>query len=205
MPPGALFVGKRDAACQGLLAFVVQPLHIVRMIYPRTKVRGHHLLQGETGVREHGLIRVRIAPIRSQDHDGLGDGIDDPSQLLFVLPDPLCRPLMRDGHHGQSSHLFKDIQVMRTWAAGLASVDREGAQHLAFGGHDRRGPAGAQAVRQGQMPILGPQRVHGDVRDHHRRGAVRGGDARTPGRAHGDAVDGVDVPLRQGGAAPCRR
>ena len=54
-------------------------------------------------------------------------------------------------------------------------------------------------MRQGQMPILGPQRVHGDVRDDHRRGAVRGGDARTPGRANGDAVDGVEVTFRQAG------
>ena len=102
------------------------------------KVRGHHLVHGETGVIEHGLIRIQIAPIRSQDHDGLGDGIDDPSQLLFVLPDPLCRPLMRDGNRGQRSHLFKDRQVMRTRATGLAIVHGKCSDHFAFGGEDRR-------------------------------------------------------------------
>src|SRR5919201_1678427 len=93
VPSGTLFVGKRDAACQRLLTFVVQPLHIVRMKHPSTKVCSHHLVQGETGVSEHGLIRIQIAPIRSQDDDGLGDGIDDPSQLLFVLPESLFRLL----------------------------------------------------------------------------------------------------------------
>ena len=63
------------------------------MKHPGTKVRGHHLVQGETGVREHGLIRRQIVPIRSQDHAGLGDGIDDPSQLLCVVPESLLRLL----------------------------------------------------------------------------------------------------------------
>ncbi len=109
------------------------------------------------------------------------------------------RALMLDGHRGHRRDLCQDLQVLRTRAAGLAIVQREGAQHLAGGGQDRHGPAGPQAMRQGQMTIIGPQWVDGDVRDDHRRGAVGGGDARTPGRANGDAVDGVDVTVRQAG------
>ena len=58
MAPGALFVVKREAACQGLLAGVVEPRHIVRMKHPGPKVRGHHLVQRETRVIERGLIRI---------------------------------------------------------------------------------------------------------------------------------------------------
>ena len=89
MPPGALFQGKREAACQGLLAVVAEPRHIVRMKHPGPKVRSHHRVQREPRVREHGLIRIQRAPIRPQDDDGLRDGIDDLAQLLFIVPELL--------------------------------------------------------------------------------------------------------------------
>jgi hypothetical protein len=93
VPPDTLFVGKRGPARHCCLAFVVQPRHVVRMKHPGPKVRGHHLVQGETDVREDGLIRTQSAPIRSEDNDSLGDGVDDPTQLLFVVPESRFRLL----------------------------------------------------------------------------------------------------------------
>ena len=55
------------------------------MKHPGPKVGGHHLVQRETRVREHGLIHRQRVPIRSQDDDGLRDGIDDLSQLRFCV------------------------------------------------------------------------------------------------------------------------
>src|SRR5262245_49706664 len=116
------------------------------MIHPRTKVRGPHLIQGETGVIEHGLIRVQSVPIRSEDNDGLGDGIDDLSELLFILPQLLRRTRLLNGHGRQMRHLVDEVLLVRSRAPGFACVEREGAQYFSLAGHYWRGPTRTQAV-----------------------------------------------------------
>src|SRR6185295_566661 len=66
---------------------------IVRMEKPTEEVRGRHLLHRESGVLEKGTVRVQDSCIRPQDVDGLGYGVDDAAQLLFVLPKPRFSPL----------------------------------------------------------------------------------------------------------------
>ena len=165
----------------------------------RPKVLCLHVLYAQPRVIQHSLVRIKDFPIRVHNVDRLGYGIHNPAKLHLVLPELFFRALMLDGNCRQRSDLFKDIQVLWTRTARLAIVHREGPQHLAFGGNDRRGPAGSQSVRQGQMTIIGPQRVHGDVRDDHRRGAVSGCDARSAVRTNGHAVGRCDGTVRQGG------
>src|SRR6266508_2245742 len=89
----SLFDLEWNAACQRLLAFVVQPLHIVRMIHPSTKVCGHHLIQGETGVIEHGLVRVDRNSVGVLDNNGLRYRICNPAELALVSLQLLLRTL----------------------------------------------------------------------------------------------------------------
>ena len=195
---GSLFDLEREACGQESFSLNLDVLKIVgRKSSP--KVLCLHVLYAQPRVIQHSLVRIKDFPIRVHNVDRLGYGIHNPSKLHLVLPELFFRALMLDGNCRQRSDLFKYIQVLWTRTARLAIVHREGPQHLAFGGNDRRGPAGSQSVRQGQMTIIGPQRVHGDVRDDHRRGAVSGCYARTPGRANGDAVDGFDVTVRKAG------
>ena len=80
------------------------------------------------------------------------------------------RPL--DGHRGQVRNAFDDVALVRTGVARLAIVHREGPQHPAVGGQHGSGPARSQRVRQGQLAVVDPQGVGGDVGDDHRLGAA---------------------------------
>ncbi len=71
--------------------------------------------------------------------------------------------LALNGHRRQMRDLLDDGVLMRSRAGRFAGIDREGAQHLSFRGEDGRGPARSQPMRQGQMAIVGPQWVRGDV------------------------------------------
>ena len=52
---------------------------------------------------------------------------------------------------------------------------------------------------EGQLAVVGPQGVGGNVRHDHALGPVRGRPARTRAGADGEAVDGVRVASRQAG------
>ena len=54
-------------------------------------------------------------------------------------------------------------------------------------------------MRQGQIAVIGPQRIGGDVGDDHWFCAVSGRPARTDGRTDDDAIDCVGVVYRQAG------
>src|ERR1700720_3569916 len=93
LPQRSLFDFERQAACEGRLAFLPQPLEILRMKDPGAKVRGDYIFQGETGVIEDCLVRVNRSAVRPLDDNGLGYGVSNPAKFPFVLPQLLFRPL----------------------------------------------------------------------------------------------------------------
>jgi hypothetical protein len=107
--------------------------------------------------------------------------------------------LALDGDAREMGDLLDQAMLLRSRAARLAIVDREGPQHLALRGPDRRRPAGPQPVREGESAEIGPQRIRGDVADHHGLPAVSGRAARAYGRADRDAVDRLGIGDRQTG------
>ena len=94
--------------------------------------------------------------------------------------------------------------------ARLAVVQRERAEHAAVVADDRRRPARAQAVRQRELAVLGPQRIGRDVG---RRTPARGGTPRCrtsppSGRSRGRRARGctrraAPAPIAMAGSA-CR-
>src|SRR5712692_11936537 len=53
---------------------------------PGTELRCHHLVHRESGVLQHGPVRVEEGSVRPPDDDELGYGVDDAPQLPLVLP-----------------------------------------------------------------------------------------------------------------------
>src|SRR5438132_1411919 len=86
-----------------------------------------------------------------------------------LLPEHLLSPPTADRNRGQVRDLFDDLPVLQTWAAGFAIVHGESSHHLTLGGQNRRGPARAQPVLDGNA-VLGPKWVSGNVRDDDRLG-----------------------------------
>src|ERR1700730_1964829 len=82
----SLFLLEGKTTRKRPLPFLVYFLKVFRMKDARAVVRRHHLLHGEAGIVEHRLVCVEKRTIRFQDVDGVWDGIDDSSKLLFVLP-----------------------------------------------------------------------------------------------------------------------
>ena len=87
--------------------------------------------------------------------------------ILMRLPQRFFGSLAFDGDAGQMSNLFYHVAVPRGRGSGLAIVHGKGSQHSVFPGEYRRGPACAQAIRQGHVTKTGPERIGGDVRDDH--------------------------------------
>src|SRR5258708_5369704 len=111
------------------------------------------------------------------------------SEIHLRLAQRFFGLLALNGDTRQMGDLLDESVLLRSGAALFAIVDREGTQHSACRGDYRRGPARSQPVRQGQIAIIGPQRIRGDVRDDYWLGAVSGRPARTYGRADDDAVN----------------
>src|SRR2546426_170122 len=57
---------------------------------------------------------------------------------------------------GEMRELFDDTVLVRCGTRGLAAIERERSQHLAFGGEDRYGPARAQSFLQREITVIGP-------------------------------------------------
>ncbi len=116
----------------------------------------------------------------------------------------LVCPLALDRDARKIGDLFDDAQLMRRGTSRFAGVDRERPKHLPIRGQYRRRPARAEPVGQGQVPIVGPEWILGDVGDDDGRFAVRGRSARSHGRADQAAVDRVRIALGQArrGAMP---
>jgi hypothetical protein len=119
--------------------------------------------------------------------------------LAWGLVQRFLRVRALNGDRRQGRDPFDDVVLVRTGTAGLAVVHREGSHHPALGGQHGRGPACSQRMREGELAVVGPQGVGGDVRHDHGLGPVRRRPTRTLARADGDAVDGLRVASRQAG------
>src|SRR5258706_16411676 len=96
--------------------------------------------------------------------------------------------------------LSDNLLMLRSRTAWFAREHGEAPQHFAFGRKNRRGPARLQPVRQGQIAILVPQRVCGDVADDDRLSEVGSPPARTRPRSDGSAAKGAGVAGRKAGS-----
>jgi len=86
----------------------------------------------------------------------------------------LLRPLALDRDAGQIGDLLDEGLLVWRRPSRLTRVDREGGQHPAIRGADRRRPARAQPMGQRQVSILRPERILGDVSDDDLLVAIRG-------------------------------
>ena len=81
----------------------------------------------------------------------------------------------------------------------LAVIHRERAQDAAVGGCHGRGPAGLEAVVKGEVAVISPERIVGDVRHDDLASCEGRGPAGAGGRADSHAIDRLDIRLREAG------
>jgi len=82
----ALFLLEGKTTRKRLLPLLLYFLQIFWMKDTCAVVRRHHLFHCEAGIVKHRLICIEKRTIRFQHVDGVRDCVDDPSKLLFVLP-----------------------------------------------------------------------------------------------------------------------
>ena len=95
-------------------------------------------------------------------------------EISFTLPPGRFRQLPLDRDARKMSNVFDRILLTRTRAPRLAIVHGKRSDHFAFGGEDRRGPAGAERMRQSKVTKRIPQWIGRDVGHNHLFSAVRG-------------------------------
>src|SRR4029077_6436760 len=69
------------------------------------------------------------------------NGIDDPAEAFLTFLERRLVALALNRNRCEMRHLFDDSCIAFIWAARLAPIDREGAQHEAIGGKYRSRPA----------------------------------------------------------------
>ncbi len=93
LPAHAPLNGERNPARERVLPLAPQPLDVLGMEDQLAKRRCPHRLDRETGKVERRLIRGHGVPVRVQHDDGLGNGVDHATKLLFVSPELIFSPL----------------------------------------------------------------------------------------------------------------
>src|SRR5882672_7693038 len=79
--PGAPLDFKRHAVRQSLMPGILEPDDVLGMEQPTEEIAGQHIGHREPGVVEHRPVGVQDAAVRTQDNDGLSDGIEDLSEF----------------------------------------------------------------------------------------------------------------------------
>ena len=121
------------------------------------------------------------------------------AKLGFAVAQRLFRAATRDGDPRDVRSPLDDETVGVARAPRLRVVHGEGAEDSAVGGQDRRRPAGAEIVGEGEVAEGGPERIGRDVRDHDGFFPESGRSAGPDARADGGAVDRLDVRLGETG------
>src|SRR6185295_13281788 len=89
--------------------------------------------------------------------------------------------------------LTDNLLMLRSRTAWFAREHGETPQYFTFGRKNGCGPARVQPVRQGQIAVIFPQRVCGNVTDNDRLFEIAGSPARTRFRADDSAGKGDNV------------
>src|SRR6266481_6649456 len=81
--------------------------------------------------------------------------VDYQTKALLTLLKRHLVALTPDHHGREVRNLLDDFFIMLSWAARLAPIDCEGAQHKIIRGQDRGRPARSETVRQrGRTPSI---------------------------------------------------
>ncbi len=124
-------------------------------------------------------------------------GLDDLAEPGFTGAALLFRVLMFDRQPGQVRRRPDEFQLAQSRPPRRAVIHGEGAERAPSAGEDGRRPAGPQSMLEGEVPVVGPEGIDGDVLDDHRPLGVGGGAARTDRRPDGHPVDGRVVGVRE--------
>jgi len=105
--------------------------------------------------------------------------VRQPGQRIVVghEMDAVFGKLAFDGDPGDPRGDIDEAGFRRAWFARLFRIHGERAKHRAAMRQDRRRPARAKAMRSRQFPIVGPQRIIGNVGDDDRFPSIGGGTA----------------------------
>ena len=95
-------------------------------------------------------------------------------EIRFALASGRFRQFPLDGDAREISNVFNRVLLTRTRATWLAIVHGKRSDHFAFGGEDRRGPTGAERMRQSQVAKISPQWIGRDVGHNYLFGPVSG-------------------------------
>ncbi len=85
--PSALLEVEGHATREGVPALLPQARHVFRMKNARAEIGRGHLRDRESGVLEQGPVAVERLPIRTQDGNRLGNGVDNLLRLLLGRPE----------------------------------------------------------------------------------------------------------------------
>ena len=120
------------------------------------------------------LFRVRRS---RQDIQTLRQRLHLSARNLLGSTQRLFRQLTLNGNASEMSNVFDHILLTLTRAARLAIVHGKRSYYFAFGGENRRGPTGAERMRQSQLPKTSPQWIGRYIGYNYLFGPVSGGSA----------------------------
>src|SRR5262245_51661314 len=92
---------------------------------------------------------------------------------------------------------FDQFAMTRSRTARAAEVQSKVAEHVPLCVKDRRGPTGAQAVREREIPVIFPQWIGGNILNNDRLAPVSGCPAGARTRSDGFAVNSTVVTFRE--------
>ncbi len=114
------------------------------------------------------------------------------SHLLHALG-----AVMFHGHIHQVRARFDDLQLRRGGQARALRIDREGGDDRPAGVDHRLRPAGQQPIAQGRLAQPFPARIRADILHQHALAGVAGRAAGAHQRANLDALNFIQISLRQ--------
>src|SRR5262245_35151687 len=103
-------------------------------------------------------------------------------QSLLPFEQHLLRLIALNRQRHRTRYEGDRFAVLLGPAARLAVIDCKSSENPSIRRPDRRRPAGAEPMRQGQIAVVGPKRIVGNVYDEYRLAAEGCRAARPDGR-----------------------
>lgn len=135
-----------------------------------------------------GFVAKREVAIGIGRIDGDGESIDELPVATFARAQRGFGKMAIEGDGRRVGGEIDELDVDFPRQCGLLKIDGKGAEHAAIATQDRRGPARAEFVGKGEIPVFRPQWVGGDVFDKHDLAAEGCGAAVACVRADREAV-----------------